>query len=132
MTAKISEHSEKLLELLEEKFPEGISTSDLAAQIYGGATEREKARVYRLARALRDVGYAVYGLGGVYYLCDARKLALVGKRKVAAVAGVLKGAEFLFAKAAELLRQEPAEDVAGEFAELRRRFGEALKRAASG
>ncbi|RDV81178.1 hypothetical protein [Ammonifex thiophilus] len=58
--------AEKMLRLLEDAYPAGVPTRELAQRLYGD--EEERGKVARLARSLRRLGFAVFGFGGVYYL----------------------------------------------------------------
>lgn len=72
-----------LLDMLSERHPEGLAVGEAAVRIFGVDTPATRQKTYRSARVLRDMGYLVYAIGGVYYLCggDAEKLHLINERK---------------------------------------------------
>lgn len=86
-------NAEALLVLLQERYPEGVPVSEAAHLLCQGDGPRQRAKIYRMARALRNMNFAVYAIGGVYYLCggDPEKLLLVGERKENQVVGNIEG-----------------------------------------
>jgi len=80
--------AERLLELLEERYPDGIATAEAAEILYGDGSLESRIRIRRLARTLRKVGYAVYGHGGIYRLDpDAAFLYVIGKHRMLSMGG---------------------------------------------
>ena len=57
--------SELFLRLLVKHHPSGVSTAFAAKKLYGGASDKNKRKIYRLAKALRDMNYVVYGNNGI-------------------------------------------------------------------
>lgn len=95
--------AQEMLKILETSFPDGVATRDIACQLFAGESPRERERVYRLARVLREEGHPVYGLGGLYYICTPEKLRLVGEQKAARLFGAISGIDFLFGKAFDMM-----------------------------
>ncbi|AEG14434.1 hypothetical protein Desku_0834 [Desulfofundulus kuznetsovii DSM 6115] len=62
--------AELFLRLLVKHHPKGVSTAFAAKKLYGSASDRNKRKVYRLAKALRDMNYVVYGNEGIYKLAS--------------------------------------------------------------
>lgn len=116
-------NAEALLALLQERHPEGVPVSEAALILCKADGPRQRARVYRMARALRDTGFAVYAIGGVYYLCggDPEKLLLVGERKENQVAGNIEGFLRVVEETVDALAASPDPVKKALFEELRRR-----------
>ena len=120
----------EMLELLEDAFPEGIPTGELAAKLFGYDAPGTRARVYRLARSLRGVGHAVYGLGGIYYLCTPEKMKLVGDQRVGRLEGTIEGFLWFLEKSIELCNSLPRKErdkLLPSFLVLREQFKDMLK-----
>jgi hypothetical protein len=81
-----------MLEMPEEAFPGGLPTAEIAATLYEGSGMEARAKVARLAKSLRHLGYRVYGLGGMYYICTPEKLDVVNRRFQKMTCGFLLGA----------------------------------------
>ncbi|MGB9791865.1 MAG: hypothetical protein ACPLTR_04715 [Thermacetogeniaceae bacterium] len=115
--------AETLLELLERRFPEGVSVGEAAIKLFGADTLQNRFRVYGYARALREQGHAVYALGGIYYLCsgDAEKLILVGERKESQVIGSVESLLRVVEEAVDALEADPDPAKQMLLEELRRR-----------
>lgn len=62
--------AELFLKLLVKHHPAGVSTAFAAKKLYGSASDRNKQKIYRLAKALRDMNYVVYGNNGIYKLAS--------------------------------------------------------------
>jgi len=79
--------------------------------------------VYRMARVLREMGFAVYALGGAYHLCggDPGKLLLVGERKEAHAVGSIEGFLRVVEETVDALKASPDPAKRALFEELRRR-----------
>jgi len=121
MRKKLS--AEALLALLQERYPEGVPVAQAALVLCHGNEPRQRAKVYRMARALRDMGFAVYAIGGVYHLCggDPEKLLLVGERKETQVAGNIEGFLRVVEETVDALAVSPDPVKRALFEELRRR-----------
>ncbi|WP_338835896.1 hypothetical protein [Neomoorella thermoacetica] len=135
MSKNLKGKAEEMLEILEEAFPEGVPTSEIARRLFNRAGMEEKAKVYRLARSLRDQGHMVYGLGGVYYLCTPQKLRLVGEQRSAYLMGTIGGIVVLLRKAESMITELPEferGELIASFMDLRERLKESLLRMASG
>ncbi|WP_027719053.1 hypothetical protein [Desulfovirgula thermocuniculi] len=90
---RLSGDAELLLGLVANRYPEGVPVSEAALIIYGKDSPEARARTYRLARSLRDVGHMVYAIGRAYHLCngDPEKLLRVGQLKEGPVFGGVDG-----------------------------------------
>ncbi|RJO62759.1 MAG: hypothetical protein C4542_02025 [Dehalococcoidia bacterium] len=84
--------ADAFLKLLEKNYPEGVPVAEAAMIMYRNSGLRARARIYGLARSLRDVGHSVYALGGIYHICngDSEKLLRVGERKEIQAIGNIK------------------------------------------
>lgn len=84
--------ADAFLNLLEKNYPEGVPVAEAAMIMYRNSNLRARARIYGLARTLRDVGYSVYAIGGIYHICngDSEKLLRVGERKEVQAIGNMK------------------------------------------
>lgn len=110
-----------MLDLLEKRFPDGVPTGELAVQLYGKDLLETRLKVRSVARTLRQAGYAVYGFGGIYALCEgqSRKLGMAATRSAKVADGTIRKLSQIF----------EAIDRAGDRAlasELRRALKEAL------
>lgn len=125
-------NAEALLALLQERHPEGVPVGEAALLLCLGDGPRQRARVYRMARALREMGTVVYAIGGVYYLCggDAEKLLLVGERKEAQVIGNIDGLLRVVEETVDALKASPDPAKAALFRQLCRRARERILRLA--
>ncbi|MGB9848823.1 MAG: hypothetical protein ACPLSY_03215 [Moorellaceae bacterium] len=81
-----------MLDLLEERFPDGVPTGELAAHLYGKDSLENRVRVRSVARTLRQIGYAVYGFGGIFALCEgqAKKLGMAAVRSAKVADGTIR------------------------------------------
>ncbi|RJX18814.1 MAG: hypothetical protein C4575_09835 [Desulforudis sp.] len=83
--------ADRMLEMLENAYPEGVLTTEIAQEIYGSPSLENRVRVARLARSLRRLGYRAYGIGGVYHLGTENVLEIVTRRYEKMACGFLLG-----------------------------------------
>lgn len=69
--------AETMLAELKKRYPDGATTGELAATLYGKNTLENRIKVPRTARTLRKWGFRAYAFGGVYSLCDHNPEKLV-------------------------------------------------------
>lgn len=81
--------ADRMLQMLERAFPEGVPTGEIAQELYGGSGLNERVKVSRLARSLRRLGYRVYGVGGLYHLGTPAVLEVVNRRFCSMTCGFL-------------------------------------------
>ncbi|GEA15462.1 hypothetical protein E308F_17060 [Moorella sp. E308F] len=81
--------AETFLAILEEKYPEGVTTRSIAIRLFGNDSLENRIRVQRLARTLRKMGHSVWGYRGVYCLDpESGFLIAVGKDRAATTKGI--------------------------------------------
>ncbi len=65
-----STNAQKMLDLLESRFPAGVTATEIARHLFDRDDKDARERVGRTARTLRKWGFRAHGFGGVYNLCD--------------------------------------------------------------
>lgn len=122
--------AEAMLELLIQAYPQGVPTRELAERLFGKDTSKARTGIYRMARSLRDVGYPVYSLGGIYYFCagDAEKMLSVAKLRGAHTVGNAKGLVQAVQQAVDALEEHPDTEKIAALEELRGGLRMALSR----
>lgn len=110
-----------LLDMLSERHPEGLAVGEAAVRIFGVDTLVARQKTYRSARVLRDMGYLVYAIGGVYYLCsgDVEKLHLINERKKKMAIGNFDSLTWTLDEAESALQEAPDEMWESKYRELK-------------
>jgi hypothetical protein len=80
-----------MLDMLEATHPAGVPTTRIAGELYSSDSMENRVKVSRLARTLRQMGYHVYGVGGIYSLSTEAVLEVVVRRYEKMACGFLRG-----------------------------------------
>jgi len=117
------------LELLEESYPEGISTAMAAQKLYGSASQKNRTKIYRLARALREMNYVVYGHDGLYKLAhdDPDFLFAISQKRGKNTVGAIYSQVRLLV---DTYQANPEPELLDALDELRLKLAEEFSRAA--